>query len=57
MRVFQPNLVVVVAAAHAVLAQHASAFGQVGGIGGDHAGVARGAQVLGGIEAEGGRIA
>ena len=51
------DLVVVVAAAHAVLAQHAGALGQVVGVGGDHAGVARGAQVLGGIEAEGGGIA
>ncbi len=51
------DLVVVVAAAHAVLAQHAGALGEVVGIGGDHAGIACGAQVLGGIEAEGGGVA
>ncbi len=51
------DLVVVVAAAHAVLAQHLYPLGQFVGIGGDHAGVARGAQVLGGIKAEGGYIA
>ncbi len=57
MRVFQPSLVVVVAAAHSVLAQHAGALGEFVGVGRDHAGVARGAEVLGGIEAEGGGIA
>ena len=51
------QFVVVVAAAHAVLAQHAGALGQLVGVGGDHAGVAGGAEVLGGIEAEGGGIA
>jgi hypothetical protein len=35
------HLVVVVAAAHAVLAQHLRALGQLVGIGGDHAGITR----------------
>jgi hypothetical protein len=51
------DLVVVVAASHAVLAQHPGALGQVIGIHSDHAGVAGGAQVLGGIKAEGGDVA
>ena len=51
------DFVVVVAAAHSVLAQHAGALGDFIGVGGDHAGVARGAEVLGGIKAEGGGIA
>src|ERR1035437_6117124 len=51
------HLVVVVAAAHSVLAQHAGALGQFVGIGGDHPRVARGAEVLGGIEAKGRGIA
>ena len=51
------DFVVVVAAAHPVLAEHAGAFGDLIGVGGHHAGVAGGAEVLGGIEAEGGDIA
>ena len=51
------DFVVVVAAAHAVLAQHPGTLGQLVGVGCDHAGVARRAQILGGIKAEGGRIA
>jgi hypothetical protein len=42
-----------VAAAHSVLAQHFDPFGQFCRIGGDHAGVAGGAQILGRVEAEG----
>ena len=51
------DFVVVVALAHAVLAQHAGALGQLVGIGGDHAGIARGTEILGGIKAEGGDMA
>ena len=51
------DFVVMVAAAHSVLAEHAGAFGDLVVVGGDHAGVAGGAEVLGGIEAEGGGIA
>ena len=51
------DFVVVVAAAHAVLAEHSGALGEVAGIGGDHARVAGGAEVFGGIEAEGGDVA
>ncbi len=51
------QLVVVVAAAHAVLAQHLHPLGKLVGIRGDHAGVAGRAQVLGGIKAECGDIA
>jgi hypothetical protein len=46
------HLVVVVAAAHAVLAQHARPLVQLIRVGGYHPGVAAGAQVLGGIKAE-----
>ena len=48
------HLVVVVAAAHAVLAQHPHVLGQFVRISGDHAGVSGGAQVFCGIKAEGG---
>ena len=51
------HLVVVVAAAHSVLAQHLHPLGQLVGVGRHHAGVARRAQVLGGIKAEGGGVA
>ncbi len=51
------NLVVVVAAAHAVLAQHPYALGQFIGVRRHHAGVAGGAHVLGGIKAECGNVA
>src|ERR1035438_2898882 len=51
------DLIMVVAALHAVLAESADPLGQLAGIGGDHAGVAGGAQVLGGIKAEGGDVA
>ena len=51
------QLVVVVAAAHAVLAQHFYPLGQFIGVGGDHARFAGGAEVLGGIKAEGGNLA
>ena len=40
-----------------MLAQHAGALGQLVGVGGDHAGVAGGAEVFGGIKAEGGDVA
>ena len=46
------DLVVVVAAPHPVLAQHSQALGNLIGVGRHHAGIARRAQVLGGIEAE-----
>jgi len=39
-----------------LLAQHAGALGDFIGVGGDHAGVARGAEILGGIKAEGGGV-
>ena len=51
------DFVVVVAAAHAVLTEHFGALGEVAGVGGDHAGVACGTEVFGGIEAEGGDVA
>src|SRR5580658_268625 len=51
------DLVVTVPASHAVLSKGADAFGQRFRVGGDHAGVAGSAQVLGGIEAEGGNLA
>jgi hypothetical protein len=40
-----------------VLAQHAGTLGDLVGIGRDHAGVARGAEILGGIKTEGGYVA
>src|SRR3569833_2316758 len=51
------EFVVVVAAAHSVLAKHAGAFGDVVVTGGDDAGVSGGAEVLGGVEAEGSGVA
>ena len=51
------EFVVVVAAAHSVIAQHAGALGQFVGVGRDHPRVSGGAQVLGGIKAEGRGIA
>ena len=39
-----------------MLAQHFDPLGQLGGVGRHHAGVARGAQVFGGIKAEGGGV-
>ncbi len=51
------DFVVVVAAAHAVGAEHAGAFVNVGGEGCDEAGVSEGAEVFGGVEAEGGGVA
>src|SRR3954454_14524543 len=45
------HLIVMVAAAHSMLAQHSRALGNFVIVGGDHAGVAGGAEVLGGIEA------
>jgi len=51
------TLVVVVAAAHPVLAQHPGALRQFIRIGCNQSGVSSGAQVLGGIEAEGGNVA
>jgi len=51
------DFVVVVAAAHAVLTEHFGALGQLAGVRSDHAGIAGGTEVFGGIEAEGGDIA
>ena len=51
------DLVVVVAAAHSVLAQHAGALGDFIGVGGDHASIACSAEIFGGIKTEGGGIA
>src|ERR1019366_1624387 len=51
------DLVVIVAAAHAVLAQHLHALGQFVGVGGDHAGVSGCTQILGWIKAESGDVA
>jgi len=47
------DFVVIVAAAHSVLAQHAGALGDFVGVGGDHAGIPRRAEIFGGIKAEG----
>ena len=51
------DLVVVVAAAHAVGAEDAGVVVDGGGGGGDEAGVAHGAEIFGGVEAEGGGVA
>ena len=51
------DLVVVVAAGHAVGAERAGAGGELRVGGGDEAGVAEGGEVLGGVEAEGGGVA
>src|SRR5271166_932375 len=50
------DFVVVIAAAHSVLAQHAGALGDFIGVGGDHAGIARRAEIFCGIKAEGGGV-
>ncbi len=51
------DLVVIVAAAHAVSAQHAGVLVDVGGEGGEQAGIAQGTEIFGGVEAEGGEVA
>ena len=51
------DLVVGVAAAHAVGAEHAGALCELGGGGGEETGVTGGAEIFGGIEAEGGGVA
>ncbi len=51
------DLVVEVALAHAVGAEHGGALGEGCVVGGDEAGVAEGGEVFGGVEAEGGDVA
>src|SRR5581483_10962715 len=50
------EFVVVIAAAHAVLPEHSGAFGDLIVVGGDHASVACGTEIFGGVEAEGGGV-
>src|SRR6185503_10084224 len=50
------DLIVIVAAAHSVLAQHAGALGDLVVVSGEHAGVSGRAEILGGVKAERGSV-